>query len=109
MDSYIFRYVSRHGRLDKLREAVSSHEFPLLVREKALRMKLNTLDLRSRVSLGTTVDDGTPPPPPPTLVHLKAVDLFTSPSEGGDAVRRATVASAECFPHLGTDPYIRCS
>ncbi len=106
MDSYIFHYVSRHGRLEKLREAVSSHEFPLLVREKALRMKLNKLDLRSKVSLGTVDDDA---PPPPTLVHLKAVDLFTSPSEGGDAVRRATVASAECFPHLGTDPYIRCS
>ena len=97
MDNYIFHYVNHHGRLKKLHKKVCSYHFPLLMQEKALLMKLNQLNHQTRVSTSNN----------PTLVHLKAVDLFTSPSEGGHAVRRAPVLSAECLPYLGTDHYIR--
>ena len=86
--NYAAHFVHKKGRLNRLRHLLlSDGDFPLLIEEKALRLKLHKLDQAEKL----------------TLIHLKAVFRLNL-LEG--EMKRCPVYLADDFPHLGNPNYI---
>ncbi len=75
--------MTSYGRLDKVQEFLNDPSVPLLLPEKALRLKLQSHDQLNRR----------------TVIHLKAVFTLSQ-------LRRAHVYDCEDFPHLHNPDYI---